>query len=418
MNIKLLAVVAGLVLLLLVSLVLIQSMPSTPVNGTSPGVYVGIDAAYDNETITALIDEVSSYTNLFIVGCTAITENESMLNSICQYLYDKGMSFIIYQDVPVGYYQNSRLPINQTLPLNATNSPYPPSTNLTRPEQGQPYNFTRPIMTNTVSNWTATAKDQWGTHFLGIYYIDELAGRQLDLDRGWVEVRNATDCTDAANQFNRAVSSSIDWIRSGYSDGTDVSLFSSDYALYQFDYAAGYDVILAQLGWNYSRQLNIALCRGAATVADKDWGVIVTWEYTEPPYLESGSKLYDDMVLAYNNGAKYIVVFDSNEAYTQSILTQDHLNALKQFWQYVEENPRSSSSASGRVGFVLPADYAYGFRGPNDSIWGLWSADSFSMNLSISVGNNLSEYEEKLDIVYNQTRLEACGYGQLIYWNT
>ena len=417
MNIKLFAFVGGVILLLLVSLVLTQSLPIAIVKGTDPNIYVGIDAAYDNETIKALIDEVSSYTNLFIVGCTAITENETRLNNICQYLYNKGMSFIIYQDAPIGVYQGAQPPINQTRPLNATNSPFP-SLPVNFTSSRQLSNFTRPFHANTVSNWTQTAKDLWGTRFLGIYYIDELAGRQLDLASGWVEVRNATNYADAAVQFNREVSSSVDWYRNGYSDGANITLFSSDYALYQFDYDAGYDVILAQLGWNYSRQLNIALCRGAATVANKDWGVIVTWEYTESPYLESSSKLYEDLVLAYNNGAKYIVVFDSNEAYTQSILTQDHLNAIKQFWQYAKENPRSSSSSGDRVGFVLPVDYAYGFRGPTDTVWGLWQADSFSMNLSINVGNKLLEYGEKLDIVYNQTQLESCGYRQLIYWDT
>ena len=415
MNIKLFAFVGGLVVLLLVSLLIIQSLPIAAVRGTDHSVYVGIDAAYDNETLTALIDEVSSYTNLFIVGCTAITENETRLNDICQYLFDKGLSFIIYQDVPIGYAQGIRVPLNQTRPLNATNSPYPPTVNFTGSRQ--PSNFTRSFGAIGVSNWTQVAKDRWGTHFLGIYYIDELAGRQLDLANGWVEVRNATDYTDAADQFNRAISRSVDWYRNGYSDGAELSLFSSDYALYQFDYDAGYNVILAQLGWNYSRQLNIALCRGAATVANKDWGVIVTWEYNEPPYLESSSKLYDDMVLAYNNGAKYIVVFDSNEAYSQSVLTHDHLDALKQFWQYAKDNPRRISSSGDRVGFVLPADYAYGFRGPTDSIWGLWKADSFSMNLSINVGDKLTQYGEKLDIVYNQTQLQACGYKQLIYWD-
>lgn len=183
MNIKLLVVVVGLVFALLVSLILIQSLPSTALDGTTPDVYVGIDAAYDNQTITALINEVSSYTNLFIVGCTAITENQSRLNSICQYLYDKGMSFIIYQDVPLGFYQGFQSPTNPTRPLNVTNSPYPPPSNLTGSPR-QPYNFTRPFNDNIVSNWTQTAKDQWGTHFLGIYYIDEVAGRQLDLASG------------------------------------------------------------------------------------------------------------------------------------------------------------------------------------------------------------------------------------------
>ena len=41
--------------------------------------------------------------------------------------------------------------------------------------------------------------------------------------------------------------------------------------------------------------------------------------------MESGPELYNDMVLAYENGAKYIVVFDSNANYTQNVLTQNVL---------------------------------------------------------------------------------------------
>ena len=48
---------------------------------------------------------------------------------------------------------------------------------------------------------------------------------------------------------------------------------------------------------------------------------------------------------------------------------------------------------------------------------GYKKADSFSMNLSINVGDKLTQYGEKLDIVYNQTQLRACGYKQLIYWD-
>jgi hypothetical protein len=195
-------------------------------------------------------------------------------------------------------------------------------------------------------------------------------------------------------------------------------LFTSDYALYHFDYSAGYDVVLAQLGWNYSRQLSIALCRGAATAQNKDWGVIITWAYTVPPYIESGKALYEDLVLAYNNGAKYIVIFDSNEEYTQGILTEEHLNALKQFWQYTKDNPRSPRPVSERVGFVLPADYAYGFRGPEDKIWGLWPADELSYSLSVSLNSLLEQYDDKLDVIYDDTlQNNFYGYNQLIYWN-
>lgn len=387
-----------------------------PVASAAPDVYVGIDAAYDNATITSLIDQVSAYTNLFIVGCTSITENQTKLDDTCQYLYDKGMSFIVYQDTPIGTYTSNNFSANRTNPLNSTNAPFPQRTpdNFSRGQEPQT-NFTRIFNVLTVSNWTQTAKERWGSKFLGVYYIDEVAGRQLDSYPGWVEVYNASDYVDAAEQFNQTMSSSLQWFRSGYSDGQTLSLFSSDYALYQYDYNAGYDVILAQLGWNNSRQLNIALCRGAATVANKDWGVMITWEYNQEPYLESGSKLYDDMVLAYNNGAKYIAVFDSNEAYTQSVLTADQLDALKDFWQYVQDNPRTQSSTSDRVGYVLPEGYGYGFRGPNDTIWGLWPADAYSTNLSSTIGEKLAEYGDKLDIVYNQTQLSYAGYKQLIY---
>ena len=74
---------------------------------------------------------------------------------------------------------------------------------------------------------------------------------------------------------------------------SDFQLFTADYALYWFDYLAGYDVVLAEFGWNYSRQINVALNRGAATIQNKDWGVIVTWTYNNPPYIGSGEELYD-----------------------------------------------------------------------------------------------------------------------------
>jgi hypothetical protein len=420
MKIHLVTITFAILAMLIVTLFIVYSLPSGTTNKVLADVYVGIDVAYaDTETITNLIDEVSSYTNLFIVGCTAITQNETQLNSICQYLHEKDMSFIIYQNAPIGtQYQTS---FNITRPQNTSNSRFssPPSNwspNWTFPRQE--FNFSGSYHVTSVSNWTQTAKDRWGDHFLGIYYCDEPAGRQLDLDREWTIVKNATDYADATNQFVTKENNSLNWFRNSYSNESDLSLFTSDYALYQYDYQSGYDVVLAQLGWNYSRQLNIALCRGAATLQNKDWGVIVTWEYTESPYLESGSRLYDDLVLAYNNGAKYIAIFDSNEAYTQSTLTKDHLNALKQFWQYIQENPRSTNTASDRVAFVLPENYAYGFRGPTDSIWGLWVADSLALNISISVNCKLDAYGAALDIVYDGSQLQACGYKELFYWNS
>ncbi|MGE5187830.1 MAG: hypothetical protein ACM3JE_02260 [Betaproteobacteria bacterium] len=413
MKIKLFAVAGFFVLLIVSSLFLTQPQTDIAIMSGSD-FYFGIDAAYgDPEAIKVLIDDVSAYTNLFIVGCTAISLNQTLLEEICQYLYERDMSFIIYQDSPLGMYDNGHLIPRQTRPLNTSN----PSTPTLFPNQTrQPSNYTIPFNMNLVSNWTQTAKNRWGNNFLGFYYIDEVAGRQLDLVEDWIVVNKATDYAEATSKFIRSVGGSVTWYRNGYNDWTNVSLFTSDYALYHFDYKVGYDVVFAQLGWNYSRQLNLALCRGAATTQGKEWGAIVTWEYTEPPYIQSASKLFNDLVLAYENGAKYVVVFDSNKQYTQTILTKEHLDAMKQFWQYTKDHPRNPPPISERTAFVLPPDYAYGFRGPDDKIWGLWQADELSMDLSVNLASKMIEYGEKLDIVYDQPHVGEFGYMNLIYW--
>ena len=88
--------------------------------------------------------------------------------------------------------------------------------------------------------------------------------------------------------------------------------------------------------------------------------------------MASGPELYNDMLFAYENGAKYIIIFDSDENYTQSVLQPEHLDAIKQFWQYAQANPRNDNSDIERSAYVLPKDYGFGFRRPNDRIWGLW----------------------------------------------
>ena len=72
----------------------LQINPSTE---HSEEVFVGIDVAYDDlENIKKLIDEVNPYTNLFVIGSTGISYNETLLNETCEYLYEKDMYFIIY----------------------------------------------------------------------------------------------------------------------------------------------------------------------------------------------------------------------------------------------------------------------------------------------------------------------------------
>ena len=90
-------VAAVFAVLLVASLLFISIFLFTSAETGSPDVFVGIDVAYgDVEEIKALLDEVSSYTNTFVVGCTGITYNVTKLNEVCDYVYSKNMYFMIY----------------------------------------------------------------------------------------------------------------------------------------------------------------------------------------------------------------------------------------------------------------------------------------------------------------------------------
>ena len=367
---KLLIILLGVILLALPLSYVFLGAPQTQ---EPPGIYLGVDVAYaDLAAIKRLIDKVSPYTNLFVIGSTGISHDQIKLEETCQYLNDQDMQFIIYADSP----------------------------------------WRLELINNVVKKYE--------DNFMGLYFDDELGGKQLDIyDHRWV--REAENYTDAANQFVEGLNGWLNLKSFGnvtfpYAP-SDFRLFTSDYALYWFDYKAGYDVMFAEFGWNYSRQLNVALNRGAATVQNKDWGVMITWTYNHPPYIESGEELYNDLILAYNNGAKYILVFDTNKNYTESILEKEHFEAIEQFWQYTIDNPRSNLQADERIAFVLPKGYGYGFRGPEDKIWGLWEADDLSLEISYHLGTLLEEYGTNLDIIYDDDIKYDEFYNKYIFWN-
>jgi hypothetical protein len=348
----------------------------------STSLYFGVDVAYGGIAATEqLIDNVSSYTNFFIIGCTG-NYNLTTLTTISQYVYNKGLSFIVFSDA-------NRYPSAQ---------------------------------------WLAYAKSTFGSSFLGIYYFDEPGGEQLDqqdyptVPAAEVNLNQST-YSDLASTY---VNSLNYWLRSGpfaitnnFASPNEFPLFTSDYAFYWYDYEAGYDTVFAEFTMNYSIALNVALCRGAATVQNKSWGVMIDWQYTQSPYLPSGPDLFSDMKYAYTNGAKYIVVFDTNANYTQNVLTPQLESYMKQFWQYAQANPKDTIPISERTAYVLPEAYAYGFRGPQDKIWGLWRADSLTTDLSMSVSTLLKMDGDNLDIVYpdEPQALQSAGYQTIVNWD-
>jgi hypothetical protein len=336
-------------------------------------VLVGVDIAYgDLAAVKTRIDEVSYYTNLVVIGSTSITYDPVNCSEICQYAYDRDLSFMLYS--------SDRL--NQ--------------------------------------QWIEDAVNKWGNKFLGIYVWDEPGGKQLDQTKDMI-VRRASDPAQAERAFVRILDWGINYTVNYTTPYASINLpsFTSDYALYWFDYKAGYTAVFAEFGWNYSRELNIGLVRGAAAAQNRDWGVTITWTYTTPPYIESGPLLYYDMKLAYDNGAKYIMVFDANENWTQGILKTEHFQAMQQFWEYMQTTPRTDSPPIDRAAYVLPNNYAYGFRGPADKIWGVWQANDFTVQLCTNLNSAMERYGSKLDIIYDDpaTPNFTSTYGKIVLWN-
>lgn len=200
-----------------------------------------------------------------------------------------------------------------------------------------------------------------------------------------------------------------------------ITTFTSDYALYWFDYLGGYDVVLAQLGWNDTLSRSISLIRGAARMQNKDWGTIITWKYDEPPYIDSGDNIYQQMRISYEAGAKYVMVFNYPrypESNDYGILDDEHFEALERFWSDVIKTPSSNhGSIEVEAALVLPESYGWGMRHPGDRIW-YWQSGERAQKiweLSLSL---LSEYDIHIDIIHDNPAFPATDkYGKILHWS-
>jgi hypothetical protein len=222
--------------------------------------------------------------------------------------------------------------------------------------------------------------------------------------------------SEAAETFEKTVQNSLSPIKSQ----SGVKLFTSDYALDWFDYQSGYDVVLAQLGWNQSTTQNIAEVRGAADMQGKSWGAMIVWQTLAPPYLQSGSQMYSEMKQAYESGAQYVVVFNYAPDIDSSLglLQEQHYAALQSFGTTVVQNKSETNNVKGEDALVLPNDYGWGMRNPTDNIWGLWQSDQNSPKVWTAMQSALSKYGSKLDIIFNDPAYPIAGrYQHVSYWN-
>lgn len=418
-----------------------------------------------------LINQVKSYTNLFVIQSGPLEGNLSAVEQISSYAVNSGLYIIVYY----GSDADER---------------------------------------NTTDAFANFAQANFGNHFLGVYYGDEPGGKMLDitveLDNGTVvkspdlvaslKVNSSTyDLTAfyssgkitvtslnftsgtlgqlaTTNYYSNGTISyqtgSTDLIYESngtvqYSNGTiainqgnitqfepyqqlwdsrplqtssqaatafvyteqtalttignqtDLNLFTSDYGLYWYDYLGGYNTVLAELSGNKTDAENIALVRGAADLQNKSWGVMVDWATQTAPYLQSSSQIYNDLQQAYESGAKYAVVFNySPNGNGTGLLQSSDFAKLQQFWNNVVENPKVTNNVTGQDALVLPSANGFGLRSSTDNIWGLWPADNQSQQIWNAVQAALSKYGSKLDIVYDDPAYPTAGrYQHVFYWN-
>jgi hypothetical protein len=198
-----------------------------------------------------------------------------------------------------------------------------------------------------------------------------------------------------------------------------VPVFTSDYGLYWWDYLTGYDVVLAEFGWNHTATQDMALVRGAANMQNKNWGAMITWTYTQSPYLADGETIYNQMRLAYENGASYVVVFNYATAEGNGTMEEEHFRALERFWNELVVNPKVGNEIIDvNAVLILPNDYGWGLRNSNDTIWGLWPTDTKSSEVWLSLQSNLAKYGSMIDIIFDDGHYNASEkYSLVLFWN-
>ena len=377
---------------------LIDNVTRTP---SEPDFFIGVEYAICNSSVEgckALIDRVKNFTNLFVVDSLGITLDMNNLNEVCDHVYDAGLYFFVFF---ISLHE-------EEISVNLQGEQV--TQNVLR------YNYYPHI-------WISDAKKKYGKKFLGAYTMDEPGGNQLDSGLFQL-VENSKNQNEAAELFVKLLHDNIEYYLHA-KEYEDITVLTSDYGLYWYDYKAEYDTVLVEFAWNHSRILNVALCRGAANIHKRDWGVMVTWTYNRPPYIVSGNVLYEDLITAYHNGAKFVVIFnhpDTNYS-NYGILTEEHFEALKKFWNYVNDNPNTQGKINGSAVYVLPENFGFGFRNPKDTIWGLWSADTDSRVEKIwsDINQLLDKYGFVLDIIYSDPEFDALlteQYDEVFFWDS
>lgn len=423
---------------------------------SAPKAYVGVTYCGDSVTqAEQLIDKVKGYTNLFVLQSGLLEQNFNSVNEIGNYAVDAGMYFLPYFGTIIqasfsAWLDSAKQKWGSHL-IGVYYSDEPGGKML----DGE-VNFVDPATGDTIqkteygdvvvqtANGTVIQYEIDGVINL---YQPDLANNTSGIDIEATFYPNDTIVID------RAENGLQDFAYSNYQQLEDIrpladynateqmfvnrdksnlnflnnstTVFTSDYALDWFDYLSGYDVVLSQIGWNLSFSEQIAEARGAAMAQNKEWGVIITWKYQNPPYLDTPSNILQQMTQAYECGAKYLVVFNyydtSNSTNVNAFgtLTSQDYQALQTFWRDVLNNPKIvQGSIKANAVIVFPGDFGWGARWDTDHIWGIFQNDSLTEQDWNTLQNVLQKYGLQTDIVYEDSQYPISACYQNVYWCT
>jgi hypothetical protein len=458
-------VLAGVLAIIVITSIVVTVFFLNPNNleVTEP-VYVGVTYCGNSvEEGKLLIDKVKDYTNLFVLQSGTLQRDFESVNELGDYAVNAGLNFLPY----FGYYVEESFSVwlesakqkwgNHFLGVYYGDEPggkmidgYVEFKNTTTGnsimktmygdvvlEQADGavihYEFSGvihlylPNMPQNSNTANETQTDIYATFYPdGTIKIDETNTTLAD-----IQIANLADyatyeellnlhpikgVNEATNKFITRNQCNIEYL------GNSTTVFTSDYALYWFDYLAGYDVILTHMGWNHTVNQQIALSRGAANLQNKDWGIVITWKYNRSPYLANGTEILDQLSTAYKCGAKYFVVFnyyDTNSG-PYGTMENEHFEALESFWNNVMRNPDVvHGSIKADSVLVLPQNYGWSMRGGvEDRIWGIFEAGNKTKPIWSLMEAILQDHDLRTDIVYEDPAFPlGPEYKNIYYWD-
>ncbi len=83
------------------------------------------------------------------------------------------------------------------------------------------------------------------------------------------------------------------------------------------------------------------------------------------------------------------------------VMQNEHFEALESFWKDTTEHRIDYGSVEGKAVLILPSNYGWGMRKPDDHIWGFWGADEKSPQIWMVSRELLTKYGATLDIIFD-----------------